>query len=65
MVKKGIISNVQGTTASVFLPDEDNAVTPLLPISKNVTVSVGDRCVVAFFASDVVNLADGVIIATY
>lgn len=66
MIKKGVISSVQGSCASAYLPDEDNAVTPLIPIAKGVPeVKVGDHCAIAFFEADAVNLADGVIIATY
>ena len=68
MIKKGIISNIDAdkNTASVILPDEDDTVTPLLPIAHNVgIVSVGDKCVVAFFECDAINLADGIIVATY
>lgn len=66
MIKKGIISNINANTASVILPDEDDAVTPLLPVANSVgLVSVGDRCIVVFFECDTINLADGVIIATY
>lgn len=73
MIKKGIISNVVGNYAEVVLPEENNVVTPQLPIANLSSYgelflaqfSVGARCVVAFFDSDTVNLADGVIIAIY
>lgn len=66
MLKKGVISNKNGSYAEVFIPDEDNAVTAMLPFTQSIdptAVSVGDKCVVAFFDADYINLADGVIVA--
>ena len=69
MIKKGVISNiVNGNYAEAVIPEENNVVTPALPITTSIpveTVKVGARCVVAFFDTDTVNLADGVIIAIY
>lgn len=68
MLKKGIISNIDGNRASVILPDEDNVVTAMLPFAKSISaegVNVGDLCAVGFFYTDSVNFADGVIIAIY
>jgi hypothetical protein len=72
MLKKGVISNrsADGLYAEVCFPDEDYTVTAMLPIAKNIIaslvnpfVNIGDKCVVAFFQSDYVSFADGVIIA--
>lgn len=66
MLKRGVISNKNGSYAEVFIPDEDNAVTAMLPFAQSIdptAVSVGDKCVVAFFDADYINLADGVIMA--
>lgn len=66
MLKKGVISNKNGSYAEVFIPDEDNAVTAMLPFAQSIdptVVSVGDKCVVAFFDADYINFADGVIIS--
>lgn len=68
MIKKGIISSISesGNEATVILPNEDNVVTPMLPLARHIgEVEVGNICVVAFYETDVVNLADGVIIAIY
>lgn len=66
MLKKGVISNIEGNYASVILPDEDNTVTAMLPFANSIlaeSVKVGDKCVVAFPDADYVNFADGVIIS--
>lgn len=66
MIKKGIISNKDGRCAEVSLPDENYTVTAMLPLAKSINeedVKIGDTCVIAFFDSDYVNFADGVIIA--
>jgi len=66
MIKKGVISNKSGAKAEVFFPDENNAVTAMLPFAKSIipdTVSIGDTCIVAFFDADNVSFADGAIIA--
>lgn len=68
MLKKGIISNINGNRANVILPDEDNTVTAMLPFAKSVNVeevNVGDLCAVGFFCTDYVSFADGVIIAIF
>lgn len=68
MIKKGIISNISesGREATVILPNEDNVVTPMLPFARHIgAIEVGNICAVAFYETDVVNLADGVIIAIY
>ena len=68
MIKKGVISNINGNRANVILPDEDNTVTAMLPFAKNINaeeVNIGDICVVGFFCTDSVNFADGVVIAIY
>ena len=68
MIKKGIISSISesGNEATVIIPNEDNTVTPMLPLARHIgAVEVGNICVVAFYETDVVNLADGVIIAIY
>ena len=68
MLKKGVISNINGSKAEAFIPDENNTVTAMLPIAKSINieaVAVGDSCVVAFFDADYINFADGVIIAIY
>lgn len=67
MIKRGVISNINTdkTAAEVFLPDEENVVTAMLPFAKHVNievVEVGDQCVVALFDNDYISLADGVII---
>ena len=66
MLKKGVISNKNGSFAEVSMPDEDFAVTAMLPFAKSIdadAVNIGDICVVAFFQSDYVSFADGCIIA--
>lgn len=68
MIKKGIISNIDGNQAEVILPEEGNAVTAMLPFAKSISaeeVNVGDKCVIAFFDANYVNFADGVIIAIF
>ena len=68
MLKKGVISNKNGNFAEVSLPDEDYTVTAMLPFVKSINaeeVNIGDKCVVAFFQSDYVSFADGVIIAIF
>lgn len=68
MIKKGVISNKSGNRAEAFLPEENNAVTAMLPFGKHIVandVNIGDNCVVALFDSDTVSLANGVIIAIY
>lgn len=68
MLKKGIISNINGNYAEASIPDENYTVTAMLPLAKNIDaaeVNVGDRCVVAFFDADHVNFADGVILAIF
>ena len=66
MIKKGIISNKIGRFAEASLPDENYTVTAMLPLAKSINeddVHIGDKCAIAFFDSDYVNFADGVIIA--
>ena len=68
MNKKGIISNISGSSAEVSFPDENYTVTAMLPLAKSIDaaqVNVGDLCAVAFFEADQVNFADGVIIAIF
>lgn len=68
MIKKGYISNIAGNYAEAVIPEEDNTVTAMLPLAKSISVaslSIGDKCVVAFFDSDTINFADGIIIAIY
>lgn len=66
MIKKGIISNINGDFAEAFIPDENNTVTAMLPLADSVgTVHVGDKCLIAIFDSDHINLADGIIVATF
>ena len=65
MVKKGIVSviDVNSRTAEVIIPELDNVVTPMIPISKGISdeyMEVGARCVVALFSD---NFADGAVIA--
>jgi hypothetical protein len=65
MVKKGVISVVDSVahTAEVIIPELDNVVTPMIPLSKEISieqVTVGAKCVVALFSS---NFADGAIIS--
>lgn len=66
MIKKGIISNKSGRFAEASLPDENYTVTAMLPLAKSINeedVQIGDTCAIAFYDSDYVNFADGVIIA--
>ena len=66
MIKKGVISNKSGRFAEASLPDENYTVTAMLPLAKSINeedVQIGDCCAIAFFDSDYVSLADGVIIA--
>lgn len=68
MIKKGIISNINRTSAAVLLPDENYAVTPMLAFAKSIdtdNVRVGNKCIVAFCDTENINLVDGVIIAIY
>ena len=67
MIKKGVISNISGNYAEAILPDENNTVTAMLPLSKALAedVNVGDKCAIAFFEADHVSFADGVIIAIF
>ena len=65
MVQKGIISVVDSVsrTAEVIIPELDEVVTPMIPISKEIPiehVNVGEKCVVAFFSN---SFADGAIIS--
>lgn len=65
MLKKGIISVVDSIdrTAEVIIPELDEVVTPMLPISKEIPieyVSVGAKCVVALFSD---SFADGAVIS--
>lgn len=65
MVKKGIISqfDIVARTAEVIIPELDNVVTPMIPLSKGIPIeqiTVGTKCVIALFSS---NFADGAIIA--
>ena len=65
MLKKGIISllDIEARTAEVFIPELDNVVTPMIPLSKEIpieNVTIGAKCVIALFSS---NFADGAIIA--
>lgn len=65
MVTKGIISVVgsNARTAEVIIPELDDVVTPMIPISKGVAsadVIVGARCIVALFSN---NFADGAVIS--
>lgn len=66
MLKKGVISNIVGTSAEAFIPEENNAVTSMLPLAKHIepsTVNIGDKCVIALFDADHISLANGAIIA--
>ena len=66
MIKKGVISNITETSAEAFIPEENNAVTSMLPLAKHIdptTVNIGDKCVIALFDADHISLANGVIIA--
>ncbi len=68
MIKKGVISNKNGRFAEASLPDENYTVTAMLPLAKSINaedVQIGDKCAIAFFDSDYVNFADGVIIAVF
>lgn len=68
MIRKGVISDKKGSFAAVFLPENDNAVTAMLPFARHIIiddVNIGDNCVVSFFESDNPSLANGVIIAIY
>ena len=68
MIKKGIISSISDNKAEAIIPEENNAVTALLPLAKSINpleVSVGEKCVVAFVDNDNISLANGVIIAIY
>ena len=65
MLKKGIISNVNVDrwTAEVIIPELDNVVTPMIPISREISplsLLVGKKCVVALFSD---NFADGAVIS--
>jgi hypothetical protein len=65
MVYKGVISSVDRDrkTAEVIIPEMDNIVTPMLPVSRGIAaedLAVENKCVVALFSK---NLADGAIIA--
>lgn len=66
MIKKGVISNITGSKAEAFIPEENNAVTALLPFAKSINpldVNIGDKCVIALIDNDNISLANGVIIA--
>lgn len=68
MLKRGVISKIDGAQAAVFIPDEGNAVTAMLPFAKSISptsVNIGDNCVVAFFDAEYISFADGVILAIY
>lgn len=68
MLKKGIISNINGSFAEASIPDENFTVTAMLPMAKSINaeeVRIGDKCVIAFFEADYVNFADGVILAIF
>lgn len=68
MIKKGVISNINGTFAEAIIPEADNVVTAKLPLVKGIdptTIKVGDNCVIALFDTDNINLANGAIIAIY
>jgi hypothetical protein len=65
MVKKGIISvfNAAERTAEVIIPELDDVVTPMIPISREIptdSVNVGDKCIVALFSN---SFADGAVIS--
>lgn len=65
MVYKGIISlvDIDQKTAEVIIPELDNIVTPMLPVSRGIAaedLAVGNKCVIALFSQ---NLADGAIIS--
>ena len=68
MLKRGVISKKVGSYAEAFIPDENNTVTALLPFARSINedyVYIGDSCVIAFFDTEYINFADGVIIAIY
>ena len=65
MLKKGIISvfDRNTRTAEVIIPELDDVVTPMIPISREIPtehVSVGEKCVVALFSD---SFADGAVIS--
>lgn len=65
MVKKGIISvlDSEKRTAEVIIPELDNVVTPMIPISREIAINgvkVGDKCVIALFSD---SFADGAVIS--
>lgn len=65
MVKKGLISVVDSIsrTAEVIIPELDDVVTPMIPISKEIPIEhvvVGAKCVVALFSN---SFADGAVIS--
>ena len=65
MIKKGIISKFDDIklTAEVVIPELDNIVTPMIPISRAIErldLVIGRECVVALFSE---SFADGAVIA--
>lgn len=65
MVIKGVISvyDSKAHTAEVFLPEIDDVVTPMIPVSKEIPtdhVKVGEKCIVAIFSD---SFADGAVLA--
>lgn len=65
MLKKGIISVLDSNkrTAEVIIPELDNVVTPMIPISREISISgvkVGDKCVIALFSD---SFSDGAVIS--
>ena len=68
MIKRGVVSNKSKNGIEVFIPEENHAVTPVIPLAKSINVdnvNIGDNCVVAFFDAENINFADGVVIAIY
>lgn len=60
MIKKGFVSALSGSNASVTFPDLDQSVTSYLPICSHVgALNTGDAVLVAFWGN---NMTDGAII---
>jgi hypothetical protein len=65
MVIKGVISVYDGAAnkAEVILPELDDVVTPMIPVSMGIPtdhIKVGEKCVVAIFSD---SFADGAVLA--
>ena len=66
MIKRGVISNKTENGVEVFIPEENYAVTPVIPLADSINidgVKVGDNCIVAFFDAENINFADGIVVA--